>query len=646
MEQYFSVARIGATEQVDLTVMYLTGDAKLWWRTRTKDDLSAGRPKIETWERLKKELKEQFLPNNTSWIARDELKRLKQDRSVREYVKSFSSLILDIENMSEEDRLFNFMSGLQPWAQAELRRQNVKDLSSAIAAADNLVDYKAPARESYKSASFKSKGKSKEERPKKKFGGFGGGAGKATAAEKGKAKYTHTPGNGTKPNITCFICEGPHFARECPKREKLNAIRAGNSDEEEGMITRVNPMRVLCCLVAESEDAAAENSHVETDLARIETLRKGKPGATDSLMYVKIEINGKGVTAMLDSGATHTFVADRMAKELGLRLSDSQTSMKAVNSKAQKIAGMSYDVPIVLDQWRGKHDLLVITLDDYDLILGLDFLRKAKIALMPYLNGIMIASEGCPCFVPCCNVAVANVAKGKKSLISAIAIEKALRKGGEVFLATIAEEKADYCGEVESDMLDRLRKAATEDAAYKKMVDLVREGTIRRYWLEQDLLYAKGGRIFVPKGELRKYLMTETHDPQWAGHPGRERMVCTGRLVPSTGDALLALTGRVVPPDFDPIVLAFGIGVMINRDSRGHSYFIVRERKLGARRRSDTVLVSTINDADQGLADVASRTPPAPYEKSKFLGSGGSMVARLKLKGIDGRAPPGVEPAA
>lgn len=44
--------------------------------------------------------------------------------------------------------------------------------------------------------------------------------------------------------------------------------------------------------------------------------------------------------------------------------------------------------------------------------------------------------------------------------------------------------------------------------------------------------------------------------------------------------------------------------------------------------------------------DVTLRTPPAPYEKSKFLGSGGSMVARLKLKGIDGRAPPGVEPAA
>ena len=35
-------------------------------------------------------------------------------------------------------------------------------------------------------------------------------------------------------------------------------------------------------------------------------------------------------------------------------------------------------------------------------------------------------------------------------------------------------------------------------------------------------------------------------------------------------------------------------------------------------------------------------TPSALYEKSKSLGSGGSMVARLKLKEIDGRAPPGV----
>ena len=35
---------------------------------------------------------------------------------------------------------------------------------------------------------------------------------------------------------------------------------------------------------------------------------------------------------------------------------------------------MSYDVPIALDQWKGKQDVLVVNLDDYDIILGLDFL--------------------------------------------------------------------------------------------------------------------------------------------------------------------------------------------------------------------------------------------------------------------------------
>jgi hypothetical protein len=36
----------------------------------------------------------------------------------------------------------------------------------------------------------------------------------------------------------------------------------------------------------------------------------------------------------------------------------------------------------------------------------------------------------------------------------------------------------------------------------------------------------------------------------------------------------------------------------------------------------------------------------ADRRKRKSFGSGGSMVAKLKLKGIDGRAPPGVELAA
>ena len=57
-------------------------------------------------------------------------------------------------------------------------------------------------------------------------------------------------------------------------------------------------------------------------------------------------------------------------------------------------------------------------------------------------------------------------------------------------------------------------------------------------------------------------------------------------------------------------------------------------------------MVLTVNHANQRFGVVSFMTPSAPFEKSKFLGSGWSMVARLKLKGIDGRTPPGAEPAA
>ncbi|KAL0336612.1 UNVERIFIED_CONTAM: hypothetical protein Sradi_4873100 [Sesamum radiatum] len=121
METYFQAARIPEAKKVSITNMYLTGDAKLWWRTRLSDDASANRDKIETWDVLKKELKDQFLPCNTSWLARESLRKLKHAGTVRDYVKEFSSLMLDVRDMPEEDKLFNFLSGLQTWAQTELR---------------------------------------------------------------------------------------------------------------------------------------------------------------------------------------------------------------------------------------------------------------------------------------------------------------------------------------------------------------------------------------------------------------------------------------------------------------------------------------------------------------------------------------------
>ena len=105
--------------KVTTATMYLIGDAKLWWWTKY-EDIMVGRCEINSWEDLKRELKTQFFPKNVEYMARHLLIHLKQIGSIREYVKKFLALMLDIRDIFEKDKMFFFLEGLKPWARIEL----------------------------------------------------------------------------------------------------------------------------------------------------------------------------------------------------------------------------------------------------------------------------------------------------------------------------------------------------------------------------------------------------------------------------------------------------------------------------------------------------------------------------------------------
>ena len=65
-----------------------------------------------------------------AYLAKKNMKRIKHMGSIREYVKEFSTLMLEIPNMSKEELLFNFIDNLQSWAEQELRRRGVQDLAT------------------------------------------------------------------------------------------------------------------------------------------------------------------------------------------------------------------------------------------------------------------------------------------------------------------------------------------------------------------------------------------------------------------------------------------------------------------------------------------------------------------------------------
>ncbi|KAK4409462.1 hypothetical protein Sango_0019200 [Sesamum angolense] len=73
--------------------------------------------------------------------ARRALQKLEHTGSVQDYVKAFSTLMLDIRDMLEKDKLFTFMESLKSWAHLELQHQRVINLGSVMAAAECLMNF-------------------------------------------------------------------------------------------------------------------------------------------------------------------------------------------------------------------------------------------------------------------------------------------------------------------------------------------------------------------------------------------------------------------------------------------------------------------------------------------------------------------------
>ncbi|MFQ6657181.1 hypothetical protein Gotur_026966, partial [Gossypium turneri] len=93
----------------------------------------------------------QVYPEYAEEEARAKLRRLTQRGTVREYVREFSELMLQISDLSEKEAFFSFTDGLKPWAKQELQRRGVRELTNAMMVAESIVEL-APKRDRFESS--------------------------------------------------------------------------------------------------------------------------------------------------------------------------------------------------------------------------------------------------------------------------------------------------------------------------------------------------------------------------------------------------------------------------------------------------------------------------------------------------------------
>uniref|UniRef100_A0A803N4K8 Uncharacterized protein n=1 Tax=Chenopodium quinoa TaxID=63459 RepID=A0A803N4K8_CHEQI len=106
-----------------------------------------------------------------------------------------------------------------------------------------------------------------------------------------------------------------------------------------------------------------------------------------SMIIVNGEVNEALTRFLVDTGASHNFLAKEEAKALGVKFAKVDGEMKAINSTSTPICGKAWRVPVHFGKWKGKLDFLVVEMDDEDVVIGMEFLDKVR--LFTFGDGVM-----------------------------------------------------------------------------------------------------------------------------------------------------------------------------------------------------------------------------------------------------------------
>ncbi|KAK2995208.1 hypothetical protein RJ640_000513 [Escallonia rubra] len=453
--------------------------------------------------------------------------------------RAFSALMLDISDMSAVDRLFFFMEGLKPWARTELNRRRVNNLNEAIIAAESLSDYNSePQRPPQRGNPNRSNGGKKPggQAPNQSWGSKSSWASNSSTLQKSGVGFKAKPDASTSGEVKkpafrgCFLCQGPHVIANCPQRQMMNAFFDNMGQvqrgEQSGSQSRHPPTEEQTDTQDyEEEDAVGAFPQwcnaVTTQVGNPEESSTGeKPKdmppkkksdvSGKGLMYVDIKVNGKAIRAMVDTGATHNYISSTEVERLGLTLEKGCGRVKAINSAAQPVAGIARSVLIKIGPYEGRTNFSVVIMDDFKLILGLEFLRDTKTTVMPCTNSLaMLGSK--PCVIP-----TVSTRAGERS-ISALqwqellaefnfmleyragltnSVADALSRRAELnqvaLMAMNAIVRAD--SRVAINIGQKIKKALTRDPVAQQLLKLIESGKTRQFWQEDGLLMTKGRR--------------------------------------------------------------------------------------------------------------------------------------------------------
>ncbi|KAL0533794.1 hypothetical protein IC582_028065 [Cucumis melo] len=399
-ERYFQIHKLTESKKMLVSTVSFDGPALNWYRSQEERD------KFTSWSNMKERLLVRFRSNKDGTISGQFL-RIKQESTVEEYINLFDKMVAPVNDLPERVIEDTFMNGLLPWVRSEVVFCRPKGLAEMMEVAQ-MVENREIVRTEAKLSGYSGG---------KMTGHIGGNGKTASGGVAGESKS-----NTSFPIRTITLRSfGPNENRREGTYKRLPDAEF-QARKEKGLCFRCNEkysanhkcrlkeqreLRMFVVTEGREEYEIVEEEKVVKELGRIEVNEdittvvelsiNSMVGLNDpGTMKVRGKLFGEEVIILIDCGATHNFVSEKLAKKLTLPIKEtSHYGVILGFGAAVQGKGICGKLEVQLKSWKIVEDFLPLELGGVDVILGMQWLYSLGVTTVDWKNlSLSFVAEG------------------------------------------------------------------------------------------------------------------------------------------------------------------------------------------------------------------------------------------------------------
>jgi hypothetical protein len=321
--------------------------------------------------------------------------------------------MLSIKDMSDLDRLIRFGYGLKPVIRKEVEKQEPTTLNDAMRMADKLEGYEFEQRTFSKSYDSKNDNWSHNKRKvddNKTTTNFKNTSLEDSVKPQGssnerktnfssttykKQPYTKNSlnensnklNNPSKKGPKCFNCnQFGNLSYDCPmpldQKPEVNVATRTKTPNEN--TNEINNLQLVQHNEAYEHNSATIFKSMQAPCMPSQTSHKIPSILSDGIDLIKISgyVKGHPMLFLLDTGATHNFIAEKIVKKLQIRMS----TMKGISVKlaTRQLALCDFYVsqlPIKIGEFLDHVNFTVAPLHEHAIVWGMDWLSTNNVSI-------------------------------------------------------------------------------------------------------------------------------------------------------------------------------------------------------------------------------------------------------------------------